>query len=181
MAWVRALLSCKSWWQKLLGRNNTNKDGQNEKDCAPSIDRAPISEEKRTTTKYINCEKVVEHIVVKTKHIDGRGHTCVSNCDSNTVAETRHSALSSISLSDQDTIIENAKAVEGPELFAVNSPYVNDSTGEWMVRLYYDQPVNLNDLEIRGLESHIPESDDASIEARCRYRGKEFWLSLPYR
>lgn len=123
----------------------------------------------------------MEHIVVKTKHIDGRGHTCVSNCDSNTVAETRHSALSSISLSDQDTIIKNAKAVEGPELFAVNSPYVNDSTGEWMVRLYYDQPVNLNDLEIRGLESHIPESDDASIEARCRYQGKEFWLSLPYR
>jgi hypothetical protein len=122
----------------------------------------------------------MEHIVVKTKRIDDRGHTRICNCDSNSIAETRHSGLSSISLSDQSTIVEDAKALEEPELFAVHPPYVDDSTGERMVRLYYELSVSLDDLEIRGLESRIPESDDDLIEALCRYRGKDFWVYVPY-
>ncbi|GIJ86952.1 hypothetical protein Asppvi_005851 [Aspergillus pseudoviridinutans] len=122
MAWCRALLPARSWWQKLLWRNSTNKDGENGNDRAPSIDRTPFFEERTITAKYINGQKVMEHIVVKTKHIDDRGHTCVSNRDSNSIAETRHSGLSSISISDQSTIAEDAKALDEPELFVVRSP-----------------------------------------------------------
>ncbi|KEY83300.1 hypothetical protein BA78_8775 [Aspergillus fumigatus] len=82
----------------------------------------------------------MEHTVVETKHIDERGDTSVSNGDSNSTAVTRHSGLSSVSLSDQSTIVEDANALEEPELFAVHSPYVDDSTGEQMVRLYYELP-----------------------------------------
>ncbi|RHZ48753.1 uncharacterized protein CDV56_105103 [Aspergillus thermomutatus] len=165
--------------RKLLGRNSTNKDGRSEDDQAPLIDKTPIFEEMTITTsaKYVNGENVMAHIVVETKRSDDRGHTCVSNCDSNTTAETRHSGLSSISLSDQSTIVEDAKAPGEPELFAV---YVDDSTGERMVRLYYELSLSLDDLEIRGLESRIPESDDDPIEAHGHYRGENFWISVPY-
>jgi hypothetical protein len=120
-------------------------------------------------------------IVVEPKRIDDRDAR-VSNCDSNTTAETKHCGLSSLSLSDQSTIVEehDANAPEGSELFAVHSPYVDNSTGEQMVRLYYELPVSLDDLEIIGLESRIPESDDDSIEARFRYRGEDFWLPVRY-
>ncbi|PKX96282.1 uncharacterized protein P174DRAFT_365998 [Aspergillus novofumigatus IBT 16806] len=183
MAWYRALLPCKSWWQKVLGRNSTNKDGQNEDDQAPLINQMPIFKEitiMSTTAKYINSEKVMEHIVMETKHIDDQGHTCINNCDLNSIAETRHSRHSSISLSDQSTIIDDAKSLEEPELFAAHSPYVDNSTSEWMVRLYYKQSVRLDELEIRGLESRIPGSDDDPIETHCHYQGEDFWLYVPY-
>ncbi|GFF40647.1 conserved hypothetical protein [Aspergillus udagawae] len=182
MAWYRAILVCMPLWQKLMGRNSTNEDGRSEDERAPLIDKTPTFEEMTITTsaKYINGEKIMEHTVVETKHIDERGDTSVSNGDSNSTGVTRHSGLSSVSLSDQSTIVEDANALEEPELFAVHSPYVDDSTGEQMVRLYYELPVSLDDLEIIGLESRIPESDDDSIEARFRYRGEDFWLPVRY-
>ncbi|KAH1302622.1 hypothetical protein KXX47_009153 [Aspergillus fumigatus] len=110
----------------------------------------PTFEETTTITsaKYINGEKIMEHTVVETKHIDERGDTSVSNGDSNSTAVTRHSGLSSVSLSDQSTIVEDANALEEPELFAVHSPYVDDSTGEQMVRLYYELP-SLTMIQLR--------------------------------
>ncbi|GIJ84932.1 hypothetical protein Asppvi_003787 [Aspergillus pseudoviridinutans] len=169
------------WWQKLLGRNSTNEDAS-EDERASLLDKKPTFEEMTITTsaKYVNGENVMAHIVVETKRIDDRGHTGVSKCDSNSTTETRHSGLSSISLSDQSTIVEDAKAPEEPELFAVSSPYVDDSTGGRMVRLYYELSVSLDDLELRCLESRIPETDDDSIEALFRYRGEDFWLHVPY-
>jgi hypothetical protein len=46
----------------------------------------------------------MEEIIVETKHIDDQGRTCVSNCDSDSIAEIRHSGQSSISVSDQSTV-----------------------------------------------------------------------------
>jgi hypothetical protein len=128
---------------------------------------------------YVNGKKIMEQVVRGTKQIDDRGDTCVSNRDSNSTAETRHSGLSSVSLSDQSTIVEDAKALEEPELFAIHPPYVDDSTGEQMVRLYYELPVKLKDLKIMGLKSHIPKPDDDSVKARVSYRGQDFWLHYP--
>ncbi|KAH3243388.1 hypothetical protein KXW57_003989 [Aspergillus fumigatus] len=150
MAWYRAILVCMPLWQKLMGRNSTNEDGRSEDERPPLIDKTPTFEEMTITTsaKYVNGEKIMEHTVVETKHIDERGDTSVSNGDSNSTVETRHSGLSSVSLSDQSTIVEDANALEEPELFAVQSPYVDDSTGEQMVRLYYELP-SLTMIQLR--------------------------------
>lgn len=165
-----------------MGRNSTNEGKRSEGERAPMIDKVPTFEEMTITTsaKYVNGEKIMEHTVVETKQIDNRGDTSVSNNDSNSTAETRHSGLSSVSHSDQSKVVEDANALEKPELFAVHSPYVDASTGKQMLRLYYELPVSLDDLEITGLESRIPESDDDSIEACFCYRGEKFWLHVPY-
>jgi hypothetical protein len=120
-------------------------------------------------------------IAVEAKRIDDRD-TRVSNCDSNTTAETKHCGLSSVSLSDQSTIVEehDVKALEGSELFAVSSSYVQHSTGKRMVKLYYELSLSLDDLKIRGHESRIPESKDDLIEALFHYQGENIWVYVPY-
>ncbi|KAH1663040.1 hypothetical protein KXX46_006055 [Aspergillus fumigatus] len=131
------------WW--LMGRNSTNEGKWSEGERAPMIDKVPTFEEMTITTsaKYVNGEKIMEHTVVETKQIDNRGDTSVSNNDSNSTAETRHSGLSSVSHSDQSKVVEDANALEKPELFAVHSPYVDASTGKQMLRLYYELPYTM--------------------------------------
>jgi hypothetical protein len=121
-------------------------------------------------------------IVVETKRIDDRGHTCISDSDSDCTAETRHDRLSSISLSDQRTIVKgnDATAVDESEHIAVRSPYIDDSTGERMDRLYYKLLLRLDNLEIKGFESRILESDDDPIEALFQYRGQIISVLVPF-
>ncbi|PKX94827.1 uncharacterized protein P174DRAFT_367073, partial [Aspergillus novofumigatus IBT 16806] len=71
------------------------------------------------------------------------------------------------------------KALEEPKLFAVHPPYIDDSTSEQMVRLYYKLPVKLKDLKIIGLESGILKPNDDSVKARVSYQGQDFWLHFP--
>lgn len=74
----------------------------------------------------------------------------------------------------------DAKALEGSELFAVSSSYVQHSTGKRMVKLYYELSLSLDDLKIRGYESRIPQSKDDLIKALFHYQGENIWVYVPY-
>jgi hypothetical protein len=74
----------------------------------------------------------------------------------------------------------DAKALEESDPFAVSSSYVEMSTGKRMVKLYYEHSVSLDGLDIRGVESRIPESDDDPIEALFQCRGQNIWVYVPY-
>ncbi|GFF62499.1 hypothetical protein IFM51744_10970 [Aspergillus udagawae] len=121
----------------------------------------PTFEERTTiiSAKYVNGEDIMARIVVEPKRIDDRD-TRVSNCDSNTTAETKHCGLSSVSLSDQSTIVEerDAKALEATELSAVSSSYVENSTGKRMIKLYYELSLSLDDLKIREVLNLVSQS-----------------------
>jgi hypothetical protein len=69
--------------------------------------------------------------------------------------------------------------LEGPELFAVRPSYIG-TTGKRTVDFFYKVSLPLDDLEVRGMESRVPESSEDLIEALFHYQGDDIWVYVPY-
>lgn len=136
-----------------------------------------------TYTIYINGENFTEtRTVMETKCIGDQGFYAVSNSDQNTVAETKHSGLCSNSNSDQSTIAgeTNANTPNEPALFVVRPSYVEQPTDKRLVDLFYKISVRLDDLEIKGCGSHIPDSDEDLVEVLFHYGEEDIWVYVLY-
>jgi hypothetical protein len=97
------------------------------------------------------------------------------------VADIKPEDFCSNSISDQSTVVEEneAKALEEPERFIVHPSYIG-STGKRTVDFFYKVSLPLDDLEMRGKESRVPESCEDLIEALFHYQGTDIWAYVPY-
>ncbi|GFG20616.1 hypothetical protein IFM5058_10702 [Aspergillus udagawae] len=109
----------------------------------------PVFEDKiiNTTVGYVNRETGA--YVVQTEYLDTQEICSARYSNWNSVAEIKPGDFCSNTFSDQSTVVEEneAKALEGPELFAVRHSYIG-STGKRTVDFFYKVSLPLDDLEI---------------------------------
>ncbi|RAL06641.1 uncharacterized protein BO97DRAFT_448844 [Aspergillus homomorphus CBS 101889] len=179
MAWYSALFPCMPWFKNPLRRNSTNRNERSADDLTSLTDKMPNLGEK---AKYVDGKSFMAQAVLQNKPVDDRKHCGFGGSDLHSTSATKPTGICSDSISDQSTSVgeTNHEALREPELFAVRSSYIDESTGRWMASLYYELSLSLDDLEIKGYESHISESKNDSIEAIFHYKGDSFWISVPY-
>lgn len=83
-----------------------------------------------------------------------------------------------VTVTERDTDIEAFMAKNNG--IAASAPFVKDSTGECMVHLIEVTTICLDRCRIRGVRSHIPNSDEDEIEVLFYYKGEYFWVYVQY-
>ncbi|RDH30852.1 hypothetical protein BDQ94DRAFT_172619 [Aspergillus welwitschiae] len=90
-----------------------------------------------------------------------RNHFDTTSCESTVVGESNH------------------KSLEEPVIFAVKPAEFDKPTKKWIVKVYYEHELSLDDYEIEEIQSGIPESKDSLVEVIIRYRGDNIWVTVP--
>ncbi|GLA56070.1 hypothetical protein AnigIFM63604_004247 [Aspergillus niger] len=130
-----------------------------------------------TSVRYVNRE--IAAYVVQTEYLDTQEVSSARDSYWNSVGYIKPGDICSHCISDQSTIVENeVKALEGPEPFAVRPSYIG-STGKRTVDFFYKVSLPLDDLEMTGKESRVPESSEYVIEALFNYQGADVWVYVP--
>jgi hypothetical protein len=166
--------------------DDSRRDGRNEDDLTSLTDKMPVFEDKiivstvrevapsflifwqNTSVRYVNGEIVA--YVVQTEYLYW-----------NSVSDIKPDDFCSNSISDQSTVVDEneAKALEEPERVTVRPSYIG-STGKRTVDFFYKVSLPLDDLEMRGKASRVPESSEDLIEALFHYQGADIWVYVPY-
>ncbi|KAH1972259.1 hypothetical protein KXV92_006038 [Aspergillus fumigatus] len=182
MAWYEVFVLWIWWcWERIRPFNSTRRNGRNGDDLTSLTDRMPVYEDKiiNTSVRYVNGE--IAAYVVQTQYLDTPEVSSARDSYWNSIADIKPGDFCSNSISDRSTIVEEneAQALEGPELFAVRPSYIG-TTGKRTVDFFYKVSLPLDDLEMRGMESRVPESSEDLIEALFHYQGDDIWVYVPY-
>lgn len=101
---------------------------------------------------------------VENKYLGNQDVCSVGDSYWNSDADTKPGDFCFTSISDQSTIAGEVDATTQNEPIAVRPSYIEVSTGKRMVDVFYQISL-LDDLELKGKESRVPESGEDPIEA----------------
>ncbi|PYH98602.1 hypothetical protein BO71DRAFT_480298 [Aspergillus ellipticus CBS 707.79] len=180
MAWYRALLSCMPRRWMISGGGRTNRDRWSDDDLTSLTDRMPTLEE-TTPAKFIDEEHDKAPITLQTKSIKDQQHCSLGDSSSHRATATGRDGTYSDTTSCQSIVVgeSNHKALEEPVVFTVKHAEFDKPTNKWIVKVYYEHELSLDDYEIGEIQSGIPESKDSLVEVSIHYRGDNIWVTVP--
>lgn len=132
--------------------------------------------------KLIDEEHNKAPITLQTKSTEDQQHCSLGDSSSNRARATGRDGNYSDTTSCQSIVVgeSNHKALEEPVVFTVKHAEFDKPTKKWIVKVYYEHELNLDDYEIKEIQSGIPKSEDSLVEVAIRYREDNIWVTVPY-
>ncbi|GKZ58815.1 hypothetical protein AnigIFM49718_004653 [Aspergillus niger] len=143
----------------------------------------PTLEEIITPAKLIDEEHNKAPITLQTKSTEDQQHCSLGDSSSNRARATGRDGNYSDTTSCQSIVVGESdhKALEEPVVFTVKHAEFDIPTNKWIVNVYYEHKLSLDDYEIGEIQSGIPESEDSLVEVTISYRGDNIWVTVPRR